>query len=534
MSTTIAGDDAAADHPCARTRPVGFVTQGGVRICLRVLRRGRAHHPLPAELDDRAAAPVEGAGAVFRPPLPRRHVRPARQRRSDRPDDLAAYARSRSRERCSRRARRARRRAGGAAFAVRRCGPSLMLAADHPRARDGRGLHRARRAPGSGPWAVPTSRRICLSTRAGGASTGSLAARLPGLLRVVLRRDLSRAALDPPDRKRPRVGERYDRRAPGQDDRRRRRSAGGSARAGAARALSRARAPWRRAITSACTTRAPAGRETGGRLVTFEGSGHVPNGRDPVRSTCCCANSCCRRRRRRRGAVRAAAAARAAGLLADRAGPRPARSGDRARAPPPATRPRDRLARAAAHDGAARGASASACIRRAPSLRGNALTSSRRRASTAYPCSTRSGAWTRSWSRTSCSSTRSRRRAPTTSGSATRRGRSTTSCTRTRSSSARRMPGSPTSSATCRSPEGGEREAFLTADYNAEMIEQLDRYPRVRDLSIFVGESRRHRAGRFGAGLPADPAVGRGPLRVQRPHHRLRAADARRTRCAAQ
>jgi pimeloyl-ACP methyl ester carboxylesterase/predicted glycosyltransferase len=36
-------------------------------------------------------------------------------------------------------------------------------------------------------------------------------------------------------------------------------------------------------------------------------------------------------------------------------------------------------------------------------------------------------------------------------------------------------------------PERGEREAFLTADYNAEMIEQIARFPRLRDRSVFVG-----------------------------------------------
>ena len=37
-------------------------------------------------------------------------------------------------------------------------------------------------------------------------------------------------------------------------------------------------------------------------------------------------------------------------------------------------------------------------------------------------------------------------------------------------------------------PEGGAREAFLTADYNAEMIAHIARYPHVRDAAIFVGE----------------------------------------------
>jgi len=50
---------------------------------------------------------------------------------------------------------------------------------------------------------------------------------------------------------------------------------------------------------------------------------------------------------------------------------------------------------------------------------------------------------------------------------------------------------------------GGEREARLTADYNAEMIEQIDRYPRVRDRSIFVGEPDDIVPESFGPGLPA-------------------------------
>src|SRR5581483_8219177 len=33
-------------------------------------------------------------------------------------------------------------------------------------------------------------------------------------------------------------------------------------------------------------------------------------------------------------------------------------------------------------------------------------------------------------------------------------------------------------------PDGGEHEAFLTADYNAEMIEHIARYPRLRDRAL--------------------------------------------------
>jgi pimeloyl-ACP methyl ester carboxylesterase/predicted glycosyltransferase len=36
-------------------------------------------------------------------------------------------------------------------------------------------------------------------------------------------------------------------------------------------------------------------------------------------------------------------------------------------------------------------------------------------------------------------------------------------------------------------PDGGPAEAALTADYNAEMVEQIERYPRLRDRALFVG-----------------------------------------------
>jgi pimeloyl-ACP methyl ester carboxylesterase len=51
-------------------------------------------------------------------------------------------------------------------------------------------------------------------------------------------------------------------------------------------------------------------------------------------------------------------------------------------------------------------------------------------------------------------------------------------------------------------PDGGEREAFLTADYNAEMIEHIDRYPRVRDRALFVGNPDDIVPDRFGPDLP--------------------------------
>jgi UDP-N-acetylglucosamine:LPS N-acetylglucosamine transferase len=60
-------------------------------------------------------------------------------------------------------------------------------------------------------------------------------------------------------------------------------------------------------------------------------------------------------------------------------------------------------------------------------------------------------------------------------------------------------------------PAGGEREAFLTADYNAEMIEHVERFPRIRDAAIFVGEPDDVVPDDFGPGL--------GPIRAWTERH---------------
>ena len=52
-------------------------------------------------------------------------------------------------------------------------------------------------------------------------------------------------------------------------------------------------------------------------------------------------------------------------------------------------------------------------------------------------------------------------------------------------------------------PDGGPHEAFLTADYNAEMIEHIERFPRLRDRAIFVGNPDDIVPDSFGADLPA-------------------------------
>jgi pimeloyl-ACP methyl ester carboxylesterase/predicted glycosyltransferase len=48
----------------------------------------------------------------------------------------------------------------------------------------------------------------------------------------------------------------------------------------------------------------------------------------------------------------------------------------------------------------------------------------------------------------------------------------------------------------------GERDVALTADYNAEMIELVERFPRIRDRAIFIGRPEDVVPGDFGPGLP--------------------------------
>jgi pimeloyl-ACP methyl ester carboxylesterase/predicted glycosyltransferase len=52
-------------------------------------------------------------------------------------------------------------------------------------------------------------------------------------------------------------------------------------------------------------------------------------------------------------------------------------------------------------------------------------------------------------------------------------------------------------------PTGGEREQRLAADYNAEMLEHVERHPGVRDTAIFVGDPDDVVPLSFGPGLPA-------------------------------
>ena len=51
-------------------------------------------------------------------------------------------------------------------------------------------------------------------------------------------------------------------------------------------------------------------------------------------------------------------------------------------------------------------------------------------------------------------------------------------------------------------PDDDERGRLVTADYNAEMIEHVERYPRLRDRAIFVGNPDDIVPERFGPDLP--------------------------------
>jgi len=51
-------------------------------------------------------------------------------------------------------------------------------------------------------------------------------------------------------------------------------------------------------------------------------------------------------------------------------------------------------------------------------------------------------------------------------------------------------------------PDGGEHEAYLTADYNAEMVEHVAAHPNLRDRSIFVGNPEDIVDERLGPQLP--------------------------------
>ena len=82
-------------------------------------------------------------------------------------------------------------------------------------------------------------------------------------------------------------------------------------------------------------------------------------------------------------------------------------------------------------------------------------------------------------------------------------------------------------------PGGGEREAFLAADTNAQMVEHVARHPRLRDRSIFIGDPDDIVPAPLGPGLPAIRDMDRGALPLLRLRDRLRPGRDRRSRGAA-
>ena len=81
-------------------------------------------------------------------------------------------------------------------------------------------------------------------------------------------------------------------------------------------------------------------------------------------------------------------------------------------------------------------------------------------------------------------------------------------------------------------PDGGDRERALTADYNAEMIEQIARFPHLRDRSVFVGNAGRRGPGRVRGRAAADPRLGPGELPILGLHLRPAARGRHRPRRA--
>ena len=82
-------------------------------------------------------------------------------------------------------------------------------------------------------------------------------------------------------------------------------------------------------------------------------------------------------------------------------------------------------------------------------------------------------------------------------------------------------------------PDGGDHEAFLTADYNAEMIEHIARFPRVRDQARLRRQPRRHRPRAVRARTSPGSATGPRSTIVRRLRHRLRPGRVRRPGGAA-
>ena len=178
---------------------------------LRGVRPGRGDAPPPSALVDRPLAVLEGAGPLPRPPLPRDHVRPARQRPFRPPRHPRGLRPPQGRRRRDRRPRRHR-------YPPLRVRRPLRDRRRRPAARHRppgacrrRRLHDARAAD-----LTPAARAHRQRLRGrppplrglGEVQPPLLAAGLPRLPRVLLRPRRAGAALDEADRGRHRLGPR--------------------------------------------------------------------------------------------------------------------------------------------------------------------------------------------------------------------------------------------------------------------------------------------------------------------------------------
>ena len=526
------GAGRAADAPCRaggsgrRPRPdrtESASSRDGVRIGYEVYGDGEPTIVMLPTWTDRARRALEGAGALPGAALPRGHRRrPRATAASDRPPARRRTP-TRSTPPTRRRARRDRHRAGGARRAVR-AAPGAPCSP--PRTRTGwRGSSRSRLAPSTPDSRAtrPRSTTCSTPTRAGPSTTALLARATGRLRRVLLRRVLRRAALDQADRGRRRLGAWRPPRTSWSTTTPRR--LGSTPRAGsrAVRAPSAARCWSSTAPTTGASPRRSAPRlrraDRRRRWSPCEGAGHAAAWRarpgavnradhatfvGPVTGG--------RRRPRRGRARRGAREPRGAlPLLADRARATPAATSrsptscascaptceidwlaqhpvtrvPRGRAASGCTRRRAWLASESAHIEAEAGEHdlhAFQAIRRMDEiLVANFMVFDDLVARRALrPVGRRRGL-----------------------------GRSTTSCTRTPSSSAPPFAWMTDFVGWLPMPDGGEREACLTADYNAEMIEHVARYPRLRDRSVFVGDPDDVVARPFGPGPADDPRLDR-------------------------
>ena len=319
---------------------------------------------LHADVVDHPLAPLEDADPLPRAPLPRRHLRRARQRPLRPPARARRLPRGGVRSRRARGAGRDRDRAGGLVSLSRGAERSLHLAANHPERVDRHGVHRSGSAAAAGDPAPASDAGLQRAARRvhrlGEMEPSLLGRALRGLPRVLLLAVLHRAALDQAAR-----GSR---------------SAGASRRTPRrwSRPSSRRGSRTRRACASSCSRIDcpvlvdPRKRRRRPPVRIRRAAGRAGGRR---RSSCSRDRATCRMRATRSrstsllrdfivpapppralGTRQGATQARPLRLLPDRARPRAARRGDRRRAAEAPSRPRDRLARAAPGDGGARGA----------------------------------------------------------------------------------------------------------------------------------------------------------------------------------